>query len=29
MCYNFVMAYPAGELAQFLQILRKYDCTGL
>jgi cytochrome c551/c552 len=29
MCYNFVVAYPAGGLAQFLQILRKYDCTGL
>jgi hypothetical protein len=29
MCYNFVIAYPAGQLAQFLQILRKYDCTGL
>jgi hypothetical protein len=29
MCYNFVVAYPAGQLAQFLQILRKYDCTGL
>jgi hypothetical protein len=28
MCYNFVMAYPAGGLAQFLQILRKYDCSG-
>jgi hypothetical protein len=29
MCYNFVLAYPAGQLAQLLQILRKYDCTGL
>jgi hypothetical protein len=29
MCYNFVVAYPAGGLAQFLQVLRKYDCTGL
>lgn len=29
MCYNFVMAYPAGGLAQLLQVLRKYDCTGL
>ena len=29
MCYNFVVAYPAGQLAQFLSILRKYDCTGL
>jgi hypothetical protein len=29
MCYNFVVAYPAGGLAQLLQILRKYDCTGL
>jgi cytochrome c551/c552 len=29
MCYNFVVAYPAGQLAQFLQLLRKYDCTGL
>ena len=29
MCYNFVVAYPAGGLGQFLQILRKYDCTGL
>jgi hypothetical protein len=29
MCYNFVMAYPAGGLAQLLQILRKYDCSGL
>jgi hypothetical protein len=29
MCYNFVMAYPAGGLAQLLQLLRKYDCTGL
>lgn len=28
MCYNFVLAYPAGGLAQFLQILRKYDCSG-
>jgi hypothetical protein len=28
MCYNFVLAYPAGGLGQFLQILRKYDCTG-
>jgi hypothetical protein len=29
MCYNFVMAYPAGQLAQLIQGLRKYDCTGL
>jgi hypothetical protein len=29
MCYNFVMAYPAGELAQRFSVLRKYDCTGL
>jgi len=29
MCYNFVMAYPAGGLAQLLQVLRKYDCSGL
>jgi hypothetical protein len=29
MCYNFVMAYPAGGLAQSLQVLRKYDCAGL
>jgi hypothetical protein len=29
MCYNFVMAYPAGGLAQTLQVLRKYDCAGL
>jgi hypothetical protein len=29
MCYNFVIAYPAGQLAQSLQLLRKYDCTGL
>lgn len=29
MCYNFVVAYPAGQLAQLFQILRKYDCTGL
>lgn len=29
MCYNFVVAYPAGQLAQFLQLLRKNDCTGL
>lgn len=28
MCYNFVLAYPAGALAQGIQILRKYDCTG-
>ena len=28
MCYNFVIAYPAGQLSQLLQILRKYDCTG-
>lgn len=28
MCYNFVLAYPAGGLAQSLQLLRKYDCTG-
>jgi hypothetical protein len=28
MCYNFVIAYPAGQLAQRIQILRKYDCTG-
>jgi hypothetical protein len=29
MCYNFVTAYPAGGLAQLLQVLRKYDCSGL
>jgi mono/diheme cytochrome c family protein len=29
MCYNFVMAYPAGGLAQTFQVLRKYDCAGL
>jgi hypothetical protein len=29
MCYNFVLAYPAGGLAQSLQVLRKYDCAGL
>jgi len=29
MCYNFVVAYPAGQLAQLLQLLRKNDCTGL
>jgi Copper type II ascorbate-dependent monooxygenase, C-terminal domain/Copper type II ascorbate-dependent monooxygenase, N-terminal domain len=29
MCYNFVTAYPAGQLAQAFSILRKYDCTGL
>lgn len=29
MCYNFVVAYPAGQLAQFFQLLRRYDCTGL
>jgi hypothetical protein len=28
MCYNFVIAYPAGGLAQSLQLLRKNDCTG-
>jgi hypothetical protein len=28
MCYNFVMAYPAGQLSQLFQVLRKYDCTG-
>ena len=28
MCYNFVLAYPAGGLAQLFQILRKYDCSG-
>jgi hypothetical protein len=28
MCYNFVLAYPAGGLAQAFQFLRKYDCTG-
>jgi hypothetical protein len=28
MCYNFVLAYPAGALAQPIQLLRKYDCTG-
>jgi hypothetical protein len=28
MCYNFVIAYPAGQLGQLLQLLRKYDCTG-
>jgi len=29
MCYNFVVAYPAGQLAQLFQLLRKNDCTGL
>jgi hypothetical protein len=29
MCYNFVIAYPAGQLAQSIQFLRKNDCTGL
>lgn len=29
MCYNFVLAYPAGQLAQLIQLLRKNDCTGL
>jgi hypothetical protein len=29
MCYNFVMAYPAGGLGQLLQVLRKYDCSGI
>jgi hypothetical protein len=29
MCYNFVIAYPAGQLAQLIQLLRKNDCTGL
>jgi hypothetical protein len=29
MCYNFVIAYPAGQLAQLFQVLRKYDCTGI
>jgi len=29
MCYNFVVAYPAGQLAQLIQLLRKNDCTGL
>jgi hypothetical protein len=29
MCYNFVLAYPAGQLGQLLQLLRKNDCTGL
>lgn len=28
MCYNFVIAYPAGQLGQLIQLLRKYDCTG-
>lgn len=28
MCYNFVLAYPAGGLAQAFQLLRKNDCTG-
>jgi hypothetical protein len=28
MCYNFVLAYPAGALAQLFQVLRKYDCSG-
>jgi Copper type II ascorbate-dependent monooxygenase, C-terminal domain/Copper type II ascorbate-dependent monooxygenase, N-terminal domain len=28
MCYNFVMAYPAGQLAQPFSLLRKYDCTN-
>lgn len=27
-CYNFVLAYPAGALAQPVQVLRKYDCLG-
>jgi len=29
MCYNFVLAYPAGQLGQFLQLLRKNDCASL
>ena len=28
MCYNFVLAYPVGGLAQGIQLLRKNDCTG-
>ena len=28
MCYNFVIAYPAGQLAKTFSILRKYDCTN-
>lgn len=28
MCYNFVLAYPAGALAQSIQLLHKYDCVG-
>jgi mono/diheme cytochrome c family protein len=28
MCYNFVLAYPAGGLAQAFQFLRKNDCSG-
>lgn len=29
MCYNFVLAYPAGQLGQLLQLLRKNDCSGI
>jgi len=29
MCYNFVLAYPAGGLGQLIQLFRKYDCSGL
>jgi hypothetical protein len=29
MCYNFVMAYPAGGLQQLVSVLRKYDCAGV
>lgn len=29
MCYNFVLAYPAGQLSQGGSILRQNNCTGL
>jgi Copper type II ascorbate-dependent monooxygenase, N-terminal domain/Copper type II ascorbate-dependent monooxygenase, C-terminal domain len=29
MCYNFVLAYPAGGLSQIVPLLRKFDCTAL
>ncbi|HET9956561.1 MAG TPA: hypothetical protein VFQ61_18795 [Polyangiaceae bacterium] len=28
MCYNFVIAYPAGGLAPDFQLFRKYNCAG-
>jgi hypothetical protein len=28
MCYNFVIAYPAGGLASDIQLFRKYNCAG-